>query len=63
MSSNKPSPKRDGEPDTQDSRPAAPAGEEPGTNAVEHEPDPKAQPIPDGEHKYIRRSPYTAGND
>ena len=37
--------------------------EEPGSNAVEHEPDPKAQPIPDGEHKYVRRSPYTAGND
>lgn len=41
-----------------------PASEdEPGTNAVEHEPDPKAQPIPDGEHRYVRRSPYTAGND
>jgi hypothetical protein len=39
------------------------AGEEPGTNAVEHEPDPHAKPIPDGEHKYIRRSPYTSGND
>ncbi|HWI79416.1 MAG TPA: hypothetical protein VNS31_09465 [Ramlibacter sp.] len=37
--------------------------EEPGSNAVEHEPDPKAEPIPDGEHKYIKRSPYTAGND
>jgi hypothetical protein len=37
--------------------------EEPGSNAAEHEPDPKAQPIPDGEHKYVRRSPYTAGND
>lgn len=36
--------------------------QEPGTNAVEHNPDPKAQPIPDGEHKYVRRSPYTAGN-
>jgi len=39
------------------------ADEEPGSNAVEHEPDPKAEPIPDGEHKYVRRSPYTAGND
>jgi hypothetical protein len=37
--------------------------QEPGTNAVEHEPDPEARPIPDGEHKFIRRSPYTAGND
>jgi hypothetical protein len=36
---------------------------EPGSNAVEHEPDPKADPIPDGDHRYIRRSPYTAGND
>jgi hypothetical protein len=43
-------------------RPPEP-GEEPGTNAVEHEPDPHAKPIPDGEHKYIRRSPYTSGND
>jgi hypothetical protein len=39
-----------------------PADEEPGTNAVEHEPDPDAKPIPDGEHKYIPRSPYTSGN-
>lgn len=38
-------------------------GEEPGTNAVEHEPDPKAKPIPDGEHKYVPRSPFTHGND
>jgi hypothetical protein len=44
-------------------RPEAQPEEEPGTNAVEHEPDPDAKPIPDGEHKYIRRSPYTAGND
>jgi len=44
-------------------RPDEPAHEPPGTNAVEHEPDPSAKPIPDGEHKYIRRSPYTSGND
>jgi hypothetical protein len=37
--------------------------EEPGSNAAQHEPDPKAEPIPDGEHKYVRRRPYTAGND
>ena len=43
--------------------PEKPADQEPGTNAVQHEPDPKVEPIPDGEHKYIRRSPYTAGND
>jgi hypothetical protein len=63
MSNMNPSSKRDGRQDSRDSRPQAPADDEPGTNAVEHEPDPKAQPIPDGEHKYIRRSPYTAGND
>jgi hypothetical protein len=43
--------------------PRADEDQEPGTNAVEHEPDPKAEPVPDGEHKYIRRSPFTAGND
>jgi hypothetical protein len=42
--------------------PERPEGEEPGSNAVEHEPDPEAKPIPDGEHKYVRRSPYTTGN-
>jgi hypothetical protein len=45
-----------------DRAPKAPAQEEPGTNAVEHEPDPKAKPIPDGEHKYVPRSPYRTGN-
>lgn len=40
-----------------------PVNEDPGSNAVEHQPDPEAKPIPDGEHKYVRRSPYTAGND
>jgi hypothetical protein len=33
-----------------------------GTNAVRHRPDPKAEPIPDGEHKYVPRSPYRTGN-
>ena len=46
-----------------DAAPKPPAQEEPGTNAVEHEPDPKAKPIPDGEHKYVPRSPFTHGND
>jgi len=41
----------------------APPDQEPGTNAVEHEPDPEAEPIADGEHRYIKRSPYTTGND
>lgn len=40
-------------------RPPKPARQEPGTNAVEHQPDPDAKPVPDGEHKYIPRSPYT----
>ncbi len=44
-------------------RPPDPApGEERGTNAVEHKPDPKAEPLPDPEHKYVPRSPYTSGN-
>ena len=46
----------------EEQRPVPDPRQEPGTNAVEHEPDPQAQPIPDGEHKYVRRSPYTAGN-
>lgn len=40
-------------------RPPEPPHQEPGTNAVEHEPDPDAKPIPDGDHKYIPRSPFT----
>jgi hypothetical protein len=39
-----------------------PARQEPGTNAVEHEPDPDAEAMPDGETRYIKRSPYTTGN-
>jgi len=48
-------------PSADDKRPA-PAEEERGTNAVEHEPDPNAEPLPDREHKYVPRSPYTTGN-
>jgi hypothetical protein len=40
-----------------------PSGDDAGSNEVEHQPDPTAKPIPDGEHKYVKRSPYTAGND
>jgi hypothetical protein len=40
-----------------------PPHEEPGSNAVEHEPDKRAEPVPDGEPRYVPRSPYTAGND
>lgn len=39
-----------------------PQDQEPGSNAVEHEPDSNAKPIADGEHKYQPRSPYTSGN-
>lgn len=53
-------PSKSSEEDAKD--PPAPAHEEPGTNAVEHEPDPLAEPLPDGHHKYVPRSPYTAGN-
>jgi hypothetical protein len=38
-----------------------PAGSE-GSNSVQHRPDPTAEPIPDGEHKYVPRSPYRTGN-
>jgi hypothetical protein len=35
-----------------------------GTNAVTtHEPDPSAEPVPDGEHRYIPRTGYNHGND
>lgn len=59
MSTRKDTPQADDE----SGRPQQPPSDEPGTNAVEHEPDPKAKPIPDGEHKYVPRSPYTHGND
>lgn len=49
---------QDGQPRSSRRRP--PEGE--GTNAVQHKPDPKAEPIPDGEHKYVPRSPYRTGN-
>ena len=45
-----------------DERERAPADQQPGTNAVEHEPDPSAQPIADGKHKYVPRSPFRPGN-
>lgn len=46
-----------------DAQPAPPpAQEERGTNAVEHQPDPDAQPLPEGERKYIPGSPYRTGN-
>ena len=49
---------------SEDESPRAPEPtQEPGTNAVEHEPDPGADATPDGETRYIKRSPYTTGND
>jgi hypothetical protein len=33
-----------------------------GTNAVQHEPDPSADPIADGEHKYIPSTGFPHGN-
>lgn len=38
-----------------------PASQEPGTNAVEHEPDPGADRQSETDH-YVKRSPYTTGN-
>ena len=49
-------------PSSADDKRPPPSDEERGTNAVEHEPDPNAEPLPDGEHKYVPRSPYTTGN-
>lgn len=48
--------------DTPRGRRRPPAGEGDGTNATQPRPDPKAEPIPDGEHKYVPRSPYRTGN-
>ena len=56
MTHKPPPPKDDPKP------PSHSPGDEPGSNAVEHEPDPDAKPLPDGHHKYIPRSPFTAGN-
>jgi hypothetical protein len=53
-------PKSQGDAPPPRSRRRAPEGE--GTNAVQQRPDPKAEPIPDGEHKYVPRSPYRTGN-
>ena len=35
------------------------AGDGEGTNAVQHEPDPRADLVPDGERKYVSDTPYT----
>jgi hypothetical protein len=59
----KPRPSRPESADDKEQHSPPPSNEEAGTNAVEHEPDPNAKPLPDGEHKYVPRSPYTTGND
>lgn len=40
------------------------AEDQPGTNATQHEPNPRERPIPDPDahRKYHPASPYTAGN-
>lgn len=57
-------PRRPGKPapQAQERDAARKSADEDGTNAVRHRPDPKAEPIPDGEHKYVPRSPYRTGN-
>ncbi|MCM2252516.1 MAG: hypothetical protein NDJ19_09185 [Ramlibacter sp.] len=50
-------------PDPDEPQAADPKEGKSGSNAVEHEPDPKARPVPDGEPRYVPRSPYTTGND
>lgn len=57
----KPRPSQDRRPDDKQRAPAA-AEEERGTNEVEREPDDRAEPLPDPQHKHIPRSPYTTGN-
>ena len=55
--SSKPKPQAE----TQRGRRRPPAGGE-GSSAAQHRPAPQAEPIPDGEHKYVPRSPYRTGN-
>jgi hypothetical protein len=54
--------KRQPPPEAAEDKRPPPSENERGTNAVEHEPDPKAEPLPDGERKYVPRSPFTTGN-
>ena len=53
-------PKRDEKKD-----PALPIGqhEGEGSNEIQHQPDPTADPVPDGEHRYLPRTGYSHGND
>lgn len=49
-------------PPVQPGRPRRRPASDDGSNATQSRPDPKAEPIPDGEHKYVPRSPYRTGN-
>jgi hypothetical protein len=44
-------------------KPLPPEEDKPDTNEVQHHPNPRAEPIPDGQQPYHPRSPYTTGND
>lgn len=44
-------------------KPLPPGEDKPGTNEIQHQPNPRAEPIPDGEQTWHPRSPYTTGND
>jgi hypothetical protein len=63
MSTTRPSEKNEPAQSPPEAAPEGASEEEPGTNAVQHEPDPRAEPLPDAHHKYHPRSPYTSGND
>lgn len=45
------------------SRPPDPLSESEGNNETQHEPNPRADPTPDGTRKHVPRSPFTTGND
>jgi hypothetical protein len=56
-------PKTPEPPETDLDKPLTPEEDKPGTNAIQHHPDPKAEPIPGVDHKYKPRAPYVTGND
>ncbi|HTH80596.1 MAG TPA: hypothetical protein VL593_16610 [Ramlibacter sp.] len=43
-------------------KPLPPDEDKPDTNEVQHHPDPKAEPIPNVDHKWHPKSPYTGGS-
>ena len=43
-------------------KPLPPEEDKPGTNEIQHEPNPKAEPEPNVDTKWRPRSPYTTGN-